>query len=79
MSKYYEVRFYTRRNGKYNWVIQVVAQTAKEAREIAIQKWACDTPYGGMHQFGIKVHPLKVGDKLRWPDFTVIPDRCFNS
>ena len=50
MSKYYEVRFYTKKGGEQSWIIHVEAQTAKEAKEIAIHKWACDRRFSGMHQ-----------------------------
>lgn len=64
MSKYYEVRFYTKKGGEKSWIIHVEAKTAKEAKEIAIHKWACDRRFSGMHQFGIKVRLLKADEKL---------------
>lgn len=49
MSKYYEVCFYTKKGGEKSWIIHVEAKTAKEAKEIAIHKWACDRRFSGMH------------------------------
>jgi hypothetical protein len=40
MSKYYEVRFYTKKGGEQSWIIHVEAKTAKEAKEIAIHATA---------------------------------------
>lgn len=33
MSKYYEVRFYTKKGGDRSWIIHVEAKTAKEAKK----------------------------------------------
>ena len=38
MSKYYEVRFYTKKGGEQSWIIHVEAKTAKEAKEIDMKK-----------------------------------------
>ena len=79
MSKYYEVRFYTKKGGEQSWIIHVEAKTAKEAKEIAIHKWACDRRFSGMHQFGIKVRLLKADEEFRWHYFSLIGEGCFNS
>lgn len=79
MSKYYEVCFYTKKGGEKSWIIHVEAKTAKEAKEIAIHKWACDRRFSGMHQFGINVRLLKADEEFRWHYFALIGEGCFNS
>ena len=79
MSKYYAVRFYTKKGGNQSWIIHVEAKNAKEAKEIAIDKWARDRRFSGMHQFGITVRLLKADEVFCWHYFALIGEGCFNS
>ena len=64
MSKYYEVRFYTKKGGEQSWIIHVEAKTAKEAKEIAIHKWACDRRFSGsLLWFTLSKNPLMSNSK----------------
>ena len=71
MSKYYEVRFYTKKGGEQSWIIHVEAKNAKNAKEIAINRWAGDRRFSGMHQFGLKARLLKDDEEFRWHYFAL--------
>ncbi len=80
MSKYYEVRFYTKKGGEKSWIIHVEAKKPpKKPKKLQFINGLCDRRFSGMHQFGIKVRLLKADEEFRWHYFALIGEGCFNS
>lgn len=64
MTNLYRVGFETKKGGFKAWLIDIEANTAKEAQAKAKSMWQKDA-----HMFGIEVKRLKAGDEFLYHTF----------
>lgn len=73
MSKFYEIRFATKKGGFKKRVIHIEANTTKEAKEKMLTMWSADSRFEGMHAFHIDVRKLPDTSEFKYHYFALVP------